>query len=162
MMFTGGCSSLFESTHPVQFSNDQLEKINASLKNNPSTVYLKDGSQIKARSILVTRDSTLLWDSTNVYTSTLHNAEINEIHTIDHSRGGADGITIGVGVGLTIFAATVLTSKLYDDSGYYAYYSAYVAIGAIPIGLAVGSYIGHSYQFTYPSDSTQNGSALDM
>jgi hypothetical protein len=148
-----GCSSLYQSSRPIAFSQENLKEINSTLENRPSTIWMKNGSITKASSVFITKDSTFWHDSTLALGRTIPNTGIDRLCTIDHPRGGVDGLTIGVGVGLTILVGGVVAGKLIDKDRGSDYAFLLAGIAAIPICLIVGSAIGHSDYFIYPKDS---------
>jgi hypothetical protein len=148
-----GCGSLYESTRPVDYNRERLKEINSTLEKRPSSIRMKDGHATAASSIFITQDSTFWHDSADRLGIPISNDRIDRVLYIDHVRGGVDGLTVGVGVGLTIFIGGVFAGELFDKSGYSAYTFLLAGIAAVPIGLIVGSHIGHSDYFVYPRDS---------
>jgi hypothetical protein len=151
VLILSGCTPLLQSTHYVQFTDESLLVVNSTLENRLCTIFLKNGNQLSARSVIVRKDSTIWLDSTHAPAKSITNQEIDKILTIDYAKGGVDGLTIGAGVGLTIFVVAVLANHIFDEDGSAAsgYWFLYAGIAAVPIGFAVGANIGYQDHYFY-------------
>lgn len=156
-----GCSSSYTvSSAGKPNSEYSYKEMNEELNGRHITIEMKDGEELSAEDIIISRDSVSWVDMNTDEKSNLGTRNIKRIAFKNHLVGGLEGLVIAP----VVFVGSWGLSGFSEEGiGGSAGWEAPAALGLIGggIGMITGAIIGHSYNYEFLSaeqiDSLQNG-----
>lgn len=157
-----GCSSSYTvSSGSKPNSEYSYQEMNEELTGRHVTIELKDGREISAEEVTISKDSVSWLDASTAEKSKVVSRRLERIFFKNHFVGGLEGLGIVTPVVFVgSWALGGFSSEGIGGSDGWALPAALGLIGG-GIGAITGGIIGHSYNYEFPSteqsDSLQNG-----